>query len=214
MARSADDYKQLSIKEFTEAAQIYESDHAGIYEMCKDDYPQMLAELELEPFEDVLDVGCGTGAVLELLHEQYPHKQLTGLDLTPKMIEVACAKQLDNINFIVGDAENLPFEPQSFDAVLCSNSFHHYPHPDRFFAEAARVLRPGGRLILRDYTSNDVVVWLMNTLELPLARLFGHGDVRICKVSELRDLAEAAGLDLLKLEAQKGFRAHLVAIKR
>lgn len=214
MARSADDYKQLSIKEFTEAARIYESDHAGIYEMCKDDYPQMLAELELEPFEDVLDVGCGTGAVLELLHERYPHKQLTGLDLTPKMIEVACAKQLDNINFIVGDAENLPFEPQSFDAVLCSNSFHHYPRPDRFFAEAARVLRPGGRLILRDYTSNDVVVWLMNTLELPLARLFGHGDVRICKVSELRDLAEAAGLDLLKLEAQKGFRAHLVTIKR
>lgn len=214
MARSADDYKQLSIKEFTEAARIYESDHAGIYEMCKDDYPQMLAELELEPFEDVLDVGCGTGAVLELLHERYPHKQLTGLDLTPKMIEVACAKQLDNINFIVGDAENLPFEPQSFDAVLCSNSFHHYPRPDRFFAEAARVLRPGGRLILRDYTSNDVVVWLMNNLELPLARLFGHGDVRICKVSELRDLAEAAGLDLLKLEAQKGFRAHLVAIKR
>lgn len=214
MARSADDYKQLSIKEFTEAAWIYESDHAGIYEMCKDDYPQMLAELELEPFEDVLDVGCGTGAVLELLHERYPHKQLTGLDLTPKMIEVACAKQLDNINFIVGDAENLPLEPQSFDAVLCSNSFHHYPRPDRFFAEAARVLRPGGRLILRDYTSNDVVVWLMNTLELPLARLFGHGDVRICKVSELRDLAEAAGLDLLKLEAQKGFRAHLVAIKR
>ena len=214
MARSADDYKQLSIKEFTEAARIYESDHAGIYEMCKDDYPQMLEELALEPFEDVLDVGCGTGAVLELLHERYPHKQLTGLDLTPKMIEVACAKQLDNINFIVGDAENLPFEPQSFDAVLCSNSFHHYPRPDRFFAEAARVLRPGGRLILRDYTSNDVVVWLMNNLELPLARLFGHGDVRICKVSELRDLAEAAGLDLLKLEAQKGFRAHLVAIKR
>lgn len=214
MARSADDYKQLSIKEFTEAARIYESDHAGIYEMCKDDYPQMLAELELEPFEDVLDVGCGTGAVLELLHERYPHKQLTGLDLTPKMIEVACAKQLDNINFIVGDAENLPFEPQSFDAVLCSNSFHHYPRPDRFFTEAARVLRPGGRLILRDYTSNDVIVWLMNNLELPLAHLFGHGDVRICKMSEFRDLAETAGLKLLKLEAQKGFRAHLVARKR
>lgn len=214
MARSADDYKQLSIMEFTEAARIYESGHAGIYEMCKDDYPQMLAELELESFENVLDVGCGTGAVLELLHERYPSSLLTGLDLTPGMIEVARAKQLSNVDFVVGDAENLPFEPQSFDAVLCSNSFHHYPHPDRFFAEAARVLRPGGRLILRDYTSNDVVVWLMNTLELPLARLFGHGDVRICKVSELRDLAEAAGLDLLKLEAQKGFRAHLVAIKR
>ena len=179
MARSAEELKQLSIKEFTEAAKVYESGHAGIYEMCKDDYPQMLEELELEPFEDALDVGRGTGAVLELLHARYPSKHLTGLDLTPGMIDVARAKQLDNVSFVVGDAEALPFEPRSFDAVLCSNSFHHYPHPERFFAEVARVLRPGGRLVLRDYTSNDVAVWLMNNIELPLARLLGHGDVRI-----------------------------------
>ena len=213
MARSADELKQLSIKEFTEAARIYESGHAGIYEICKDDYPQMLEELRLEPFEDVLDVGCGTGAVLELLHREYPDKRLTGLDLTPGMIEVACDKQLENVRFVVGDAEALSFKAESFDAVLCSNSFHHYPHPERFFAEAARVLRPGGRLILRDYTSSDFVVWLMNTFELPLARLAGHGDVRICKMSELRALAEGAGFDPLKLEAQKGFRAHVVARK-
>lgn len=213
MARSAEELKQLSIKEFTEAAKVYESGHAGIYEMCKDDYPQMLEELALEPFEGVLDVGCGTGAVLELLHGEYPGKHLTGLDLTPGMIDVARAKRLDNVSFVVGDAEALPFGPQSFDAVLCSNSFHHYPHPERFFAEAARVLRPGGRLVLRDYTSNDIAVWLMNNIELPLARLAGHGDVRILKLSELRALAERAGFLLVKLEAQKGFRAHLVARK-
>lgn len=91
MARSAEELKRLSIKEFTEAAKVYESGHAGIYEMCKDDYPQMLEELELEPFEDALDVGCGTGAVLELLHARYPSKRLTGLDLTPGMIDVARA---------------------------------------------------------------------------------------------------------------------------
>lgn len=72
MARTADEYKQLSIREFTKAAKVYESGHAGIYEMCKNDYPQMLAELEREPFADVLDVGCGTGAVIELLHENTP----------------------------------------------------------------------------------------------------------------------------------------------
>lgn len=213
MPKSPEQLKQLSIKEFTEAAQVYESGHAGIYEICKDDYPQMLEELQREPFEDVLDVGCGTGAVLELLNGEYPNKRLVGLDLTPGMIDVARAKQLDNVRFVVGDAEALPFGSQSFDAVLCSNSFHHYPHPEKFFSEAARVLRPGGRLILRDYTSNDFVVWLMNNIELPLARLMGHGDVRISKVSELRALAEGAGLAVLKLEAQKGFRAHLVARK-
>ena len=52
-----EEYKQLSIKEFTQAAKIYDSGHAGIYEMCKDDYPPILAELEKESFHDVLDCG-------------------------------------------------------------------------------------------------------------------------------------------------------------
>ncbi len=72
MARTAEEYKQLSIKEFTRAAKVYETQHAGIYEMCRDDYPQMLAELEREPFSDVLDVGCGTGAVIEKLPGGFP----------------------------------------------------------------------------------------------------------------------------------------------
>ena len=213
MARTAEEYKQLSIKEFTRAAKVHETQHAGIYEMCRDDYPQMLAELETAPFADVLDVGCGTGAVIELLREKYPNARYTGLDLTPAMIDAAVAKGLPNCDFVVGDAEDLPFADASFDAVLSSNSFHHYPNPAAFFAGAFRVLRPGGRLILRDYTSNDLVVWLMNTFELPLARLIGHGDVRVSKLSELRSLAQGAGFEVEKLEAQKSFRAHLVARK-
>lgn len=206
-------YKQLSIREFTKAAKVYETDHAGIYEMCKDDYPPMLAELEMDPFDNVLDVGCGTGPVIELLAKKYPEKHFVGLDITPAMIEVARSKGLSNAEFVVGDAENLPFGDEDFDAVLCSNSFHHYPNPGAFLSEAHRVLRPGGKLILRDYTSNDVVVWLMNTFEMPLARLAGHGDVRILKMKEYRELVEAAGFAIEKLVAQKGFRAHLVAKK-
>lgn len=206
-----EEYKQLSIREFTEAARAYDSDHAGIYEMCRDDYPQMLAELEKEPFDAVLDVGCGTGAVLALLHEKYPDRRYVGLDLTPEMIEVARTKVAPGMEFVVGDAENLPFDEASFDAVLCSNSFHHYPNPAAFLAGALRVLRPGGRLILRDYTSSDPVVWLMNHVELPLARLVGHGNVRILRQREFVELAQAAGFEVLVMEAQKGFRAHLVA---
>ena len=213
MAHTAQQLKEMSVKEFTRAAQVYESDHAGIYEMCKDDYPQMLAELETAPFADVLDVGCGTGAVIELLREKYPNARYTGLDLTPAMIDAAVAKGLPNCDFVVGDAEDLPFADASFDAVLSSNSFHHYPNPAAFFAGAFRVLRPGGRLILRDYTSNDLVVWLMNTFELPLARLIGHGDVRVSKLSEFRALAWGAGFGIQGPEAQKSFRAHLVARK-
>ena len=206
-------YKELSIKEFTQAAQIYDGGHAGIYEMCKDDYPPILTELEKEPFHDVLDGGCGTGPMLQLLHEKYPEKHYVGLDLTPEMIRVAQEKGLSNTEFLVGDSENLPFAEGAFDAVICANSFHHYPNPQDFFNSACRVLRKGGRLILRDYTASDFVVWLMNHLEMPLANLCGHGDVRIRKPAEFVAMAEKAGFTVLTMEKQKGFRAHLVARK-
>ena len=97
--------------------------------------------------------------------------------------------------------------------MICSNSFHHYPNPQAFFNSTYRVLRKGGRLVLRDYTSSDFIVWLMNHLEMPLANLAGHGDVKIHKVTEFIAMAEKAGFTVLTMEKQKGFRAHLVARK-
>ena len=135
------------------------------------------------------------------------------IHIPPEMIKVAQAKELSNTKFLVGDSENLPFAEESFDAVICSNSFHHYPNPQDFFNSAYRVLRKGGRLVLRDYTSSDFIVWLMNHLEMPLANLFGHGDVKIHKAAEFVAMAKKAGFTVLTMEKQKGFRAHLVARK-
>ena len=204
-------YKEMSIKEFTKAAVIYDSGHAGIYEMCKDDYPPILAELEREPFDTLLDVGCGTGPMIELLAGKYPEKHYTGVDLTPKMIEKANDKHLPNAVFQVADSENLPFEKNSFDAVICANSFHHYPNPQKFFDGVSKILKPNGRLILRDYTSYNWLVWLMNHVEMPLANMAGHGDVRAYTRDEVRAFCEKAGLRVEKLEKQKKFRMHLVA---
>ena len=74
-----EEYKKLSIKEFTKAAGIYEGDKAGIYEMCKKDYPDIMAELEREPFVDLLDAGCGPAPMISLLSEKYPEQHYTGL---------------------------------------------------------------------------------------------------------------------------------------
>ena len=159
-----EEYKKLSIKEFTKAAGRYESSHAGIYEMCKKDYPDILEELEKESFRDLLDAGCGPAPMISLLAEKYPDRHYTGLDLTPAMIEQAKKKNISNATFVVGDCENFPFEKDSFDAIICSMSFHHYPNPQAFFDSVKRCLRPNGRLILRDVTSdNKVLVWLMTT---------------------------------------------------
>ena len=213
MAKTAEQYKEMSRNEFKKAAEIYDSGRSGIYEMCKYDYPKVLAELEHTEFNDVLDCGCGTGPMIAILSEKYPKKHYTGLDLTPEMIEKAKQKNLTNAEFVVGDCENLPFADNSFDVVICTNSFHHYPNPQDFFNSAYRVLKKGGRLVLRDYTSSDFVVWLMNHLEMPLANLVGHGDVKIHKASEFISMAQKAGFIVLTMEKQKGFRAHLVARK-
>ena len=206
-------YKDLSIKEFTKAAEVYDSGHAGLYEMCKDDYPPVLQELKNYAFQELLDVGCGTGPMIELLLKEFPDKEYTGVDLTPRMIEVAQEKKLAHTKFLIGDSENLPFEEDSFDVIVCTNSFHHYPKPQAFMNEAARVLKAGGKLVLRDYTSNAFFVWLMNHIEMPLVHLCGHGDVRIHSCQEVREMCKKAGLKVQKLEMQKGFRLHLVAEK-
>ena len=143
--------------------------------------------------------------------ERYPDRHYTGLDLTPAMIEQARKKNIPNAEFVVGDCENFPFDENAFDVIICSNSFHHYPNPQAFFDSVKRCLRPNGRLILRDVTSdNKVLVWLMNTLEMPLANICGHGDVQVSTRDVVIKCCKKAGL---KVEIRKGMRMHCVVRK-
>lgn len=212
--KTTQEYKDLTIKEFTKAADIYESGDAGIYEICKEDYPYIASELEKEEYEDLLDCGCGTGPMISLLYEKDSSKKYTGLDITPRMIEVAKNKKLEGVNWVVGDCENLPFEENSFDAIICSNSFHHYPNPEKFFKSAKRVLRPGGRLILQDYTAPKFILWIMNHTEMPLANLMGHGDVGAYSLDQVQQFCDLVDLKVEKLKREKKMRLHLVARKK
>lgn len=208
------EYKTLSIREFAKAAKVYETDDAGVYKMCRKDYPDVLAELEKEGFTDLLDCGCGTAPMLTLLQKKYPHRHYTGIDLTPEMIEAAKAKNMPGVELVVGDCEDLPFPAESFDAVICCQSFHHYPNVQAFFHSVYRVLRPGGRLILRDMTANTAAArWFFNHIELPVVNLAGHGDVRVYSVEEVRALCQKAGLVLESGKKRGFFRLHCVARK-
>lgn len=151
--------------------------------------------------------------MLQLLTEEYPDKRFVGLDLTPEMIEKAKAKNLSNTELVVGDCENLPFEAVSFDVIINSQSFHHYPNPQAFFNSVYRVLKPGGCLVLRDNTGPKWIIWVMNHLLLPLSNIAGHGNVRGYLIPEVREMCDKAGLTVEKIEQQKGFRMHLVARK-
>jgi ubiquinone/menaquinone biosynthesis C-methylase UbiE len=108
----------------------------------------------LEPHHKVLDVACGPGIVACAAAKQAGH--VTGIDLTPAMIEQAKARQaregLANCDWRVGDATALPFADAGFDRVLTRYSFHHMPEPIRALKEMARVARPGGRVVVIDAT--------------------------------------------------------------
>lgn len=213
MAKSAIELKALTLKEFDRAAEQFDNDDPSVYNMCRKDYPDILEELEKEEFARILDAGCGTGAVIALLAQKYPDKHFTGIDLSSKMIEVASAKRIENAVFVCGDCENLPFDSDTFDVITCSMSFHHYPHPIDFFRSCKRVLRPGGRLIIRDMTANPLLRKLINTIEIPLVHLLGKGDVACYGKKDFERFCQESGLILEVFEQRKGFRLHSVMRK-
>jgi SAM-dependent methyltransferase len=95
---------------------------------------------------DVLDVGCGSGAVLRVLSRAF-HVTCTGVDPSPKMIEVARREAPEVAALHIGRAEELPFADGSFGAALMRLVVHHLDRP-RAFAELVRVLRSDGRLVI------------------------------------------------------------------
>jgi ubiquinone/menaquinone biosynthesis C-methylase UbiE len=110
----------------------------------------------------VLDVGCGTGYLLRRLAGRVPQAlELCGIDAAPAMIETARAMAADRrMNFATGTAEELPYPEHTFDLVVSTTSFDHWADQRAGLAECARVLVPGGHLVLIDQFS----AWLAPTL--------------------------------------------------
>jgi ubiquinone/menaquinone biosynthesis C-methylase UbiE len=149
---------------------------------------EALAALELGPTDRFLDVGCGTGAAVRTAAATV--ERAVGVDLSEAMIERARSLAAGAGEFLVADSEALPFEDGSFTALLCTASFHHYPQPERALAEIARVLAPGGRLVLSDGTADlrvaRVADWFM--------RRFDRSHVRLYRTEELTAMLSGAGL--------------------
>jgi ubiquinone/menaquinone biosynthesis C-methylase UbiE len=104
----------------------------------------------------VLEVSCGHGGGSSYVVRTFNPKEYTGLDINPDGIEF-CRKrhELPNLGFIHGDAQDLPFDNASFDAVINVEASHGYPDFPRFLAEVERVLRPGGHFLYTDFRGRD-----------------------------------------------------------
>jgi ubiquinone/menaquinone biosynthesis C-methylase UbiE len=99
----------------------------------------------------VLEVGCGHGGGASYITRILGPTSYTGMDLNPAAIAFSQRRHnVPGLDFVRGDAENLPFPDESFDAVINIESSHCYPGFSRFLAEVARVLRPGGHFLYSD----------------------------------------------------------------
>jgi ubiquinone/menaquinone biosynthesis C-methylase UbiE/predicted transcriptional regulator len=110
------------------------------------------ALLRLMPPLVIADLGAGEGAFALLLAERA--KKVIAVDTSARMIEVGREQALrhgvKNVEYRLGDMEEIPIEDASVDLVFFSQSLHHALHPERAVAEAWRILHPGGRIILLD----------------------------------------------------------------
>lgn len=148
----------------------------------------------------VLEVAIGTGRSLGF----YPAGiQLVGIDLAPAMLDVARSRAADlgvDVELIEGDAERLPFDDASFDTVVSELALCSVPNPARAIAEMARVLRPGGSLLLLDHVGSTwppvyALQWLVERITI---RTAGEHFTR-----RQLPLVEAAGLTVVEQERLK-----------
>lgn len=168
--------------------------HAGGDDLAR------LIELAAPKLDDIaLDIATGGGHVAKALAPLA--REVIASDITPQMLETAerfiRAAGIENVRFEVADAEDLPFADGSFDIVTCRIAPHHFPRPDRFVRESARVLRPGGRFVLIDSTVPPGEIGeRYNRFELE--RDASH--VRSLSVDEWIDLIRDAGLTVAAVE--------------
>ncbi|WP_028561985.1 class I SAM-dependent methyltransferase [Paenibacillus pinihumi] len=149
---------------------------------------------------EVLDIATGGGHVANALAPLV--RRVVAYDLTEQMLAKAAefiqGNGLANVDFVQGDAEQLPFADASFDLVTCRIAAHHFPNVPAFAAEAFRVVKPGGKLLFIDNVApeNDAYDEFYNDVEK-------HRDP-----SHVRALKKTEWISLLE---QKGFRIELLA---
>ncbi len=158
---------------------------------------RLLEQAAPAPGDRILDLGCGTGTLALLIKRAQPGAEAFGLDADPEILARARAKAQAGgvaIRFDEGFSNHLPYEDETFDAIVSTLFFHHLsPHVKRqTAAEIARVLRPGGELHVADWGPPSDP--LMRALSLSIRLLDGFEPTRDNLSGLLPPIFEAAGL--------------------
>lgn len=144
--------------------------------------------------ERAIDVGCGAGALALALAARV--REVVGVDRVPELLEQARARAVANTRFVEADALALPFDDGEFDLGGTLRTLHHVPRPERLLAELARVVRPGGRVVVIDQIAPADPLQAIAVDRFERARDPGH--CRLLPETDLRQLFEANGLALIR----------------
>lgn len=133
---------------------------------------RLVEEMRIGKSHRVLDLGCGTATLTILIKKTYPEVEITGIDIDPKILDIAKSKAKKagvDIKLEQGSAFELPYPDNSFDRVVTSLVIHHLTHENkaRTFRGVFRVLKPGGELHVADFGKPQ------NILMYLIARFFG-----------------------------------------
>ncbi len=141
-------------KEYARLSQEYD-DKWSFY--IKATLQKTLKKIELNSGDRLLDIGCGTGALLEAIEKRYPDAILAGVDPTREMLDIAGKRLSNKVHIEQGWAEKLPFEDETFDIVVCCSMFHYIREPMVALNEIMRVLKPAGRLVITDWCGDYMI---------------------------------------------------------
>jgi ubiquinone/menaquinone biosynthesis C-methylase UbiE len=184
------------VAEYARVAERYDEKWAFYVEATT---RETLRRLPMTPGSRVLDVGCGTGELLRRLRAKYPEAVLAGLDPVPEMLAVARDKLSGREDLRIGYADSLPWASGTFDAVVSCNMFHYISHPIQALKEMARVLRPGGVIVLTDWCDDYLACRVCNLY----LRLTNRAFYKTYQEAECRNLLQRAGFTDVKLDRYK-----------
>lgn len=135
-------------------------------------YHQTAAQVDISG-KQVLEISCGHGGGASYLTRTMKPASYVGLDFNPAAIEFCRTRHtLPGLDFVQGDAEDLPFPDASFDAVINVEASHIYPDFEKFLSEVARVLRPGGHFLYSDFRNRgNFELWEAALAKPPLRQV-------------------------------------------
>lgn len=160
------------------------------YRLEKCDYLLRVIDFDAWAGRDVLDVGCGAG--LDLVRFAQSGARVTGIDIAPTAIDLACEYRRAagvEARLIEADAASLPLPAESFDLVYCMGLVPFVADPAAVVAEAHRVLRPGGQAIFMVYNRRSWMTWLAGLR----GGLGGHSDAPVFRLYDARTFDELLG---------------------